>query len=86
MFKCDSVRIANPIKKMFLIIGFKKHTKDSLHGWYDETGKRRDFEYMEETVIASGYGYAQLKESALEYKRLCGITTVDYLKEKLKHD
>ena len=82
MFECDTVRISKPIEKMFLIIGFKKHTKDSLYGWYDKTGKRKDFEYIEEKAIASGYGYVQLKESALEYKRLCGITMIDYLKER----
>lgn len=83
MFKCDKVRISKSMRRMFLIIGFKKQTKYKSDHWIDEKGKRVDFEYIEETVIASGNTKQELIKSAKEYKRLQNITTLDYLKEKL---
>jgi hypothetical protein len=68
MFKCDTARISRPCHWMFLIIGTRKHTKDQSSGWYDQDGKRRDFAYTEEKVIASGKTVAKLLESMERYR------------------
>ena len=69
MFKCDAVRISRPMKKLFLIIGFRRHTKDDkLREWTDGYGNRIDFEYIHDTVIASGNDEKELIESAKEFK------------------
>lgn len=81
MFRCDSVRISQPLGVMFLIIGFKRHTKDDLKTYWEKDGKRIEFEYLAEKVIASGESEAELLVSAKEYKRLCGMTWEQYFQE-----
>jgi hypothetical protein len=80
MLGCDSARISNVNNnKFFLIIGYKTHTKDDIYSqWVDEKGKRIDFEYMEEKVIASGKNIEELIESAEYYKKLQNMTWEEY--------
>ena len=80
MFDCDTVRISQPIKIMFLIIGHKRNTKDDPGQWIRD-GEPFDFDYTAEKTIASGKTKKELIASAKEYKRLCGITTKEYLAE-----
>ena len=83
IFKCDSVRILQPSNKMFLIIGYKKNTKDDIYVWYTQNGRLKNFDYIEEKVIASGHNEKELLISAKEYKRLCNINMLDYLKKTI---
>lgn len=84
MFKCDTVRISKVIDRLFLIIGFKKHTKNDKNSFYsDENGNRIDFEYVEEKCIASGKNEKQLMESAKYYKKLLKIDWKTYFKNKM---
>ncbi len=76
---CDSIRISTPLDTMFLIIGFKRHTKDVPGQWL-KNGEPFDFEYIEEKCIASGNTEAELISSAIEYKRLCNMTIEEYIK------
>jgi hypothetical protein len=80
MLGCDSARISNPLgNKLFLIIGYKKHTKDDIYSqWVDGKGDRIDFEYMEEKVIASGKNIEELIESAKYYKKLQNMSWEEY--------
>lgn len=72
---CDTVRISNPCEKMFLIIGFKAHTKDNKDScWQNEKGERIDFEYTNERVIASGDTEEELWASVKQYIELKKIT------------
>lgn len=83
IIKCDTARISKPMNTMFLIIGFNHDTKDDDSGcmWINQDGKRIDFNYVQESVIASGKTKKELIESTKEYQRLCGITWVQYIKE-----
>lgn len=84
---CDTARISKPLNdgKMFLIIGFNRNTKDDEGQWVDENGEHRDFDYVQESVIASGFTENELITSTKEYVRLCGMTWEEYfadLREK----
>ena len=70
---------------MFLIVGFNRSTKDDEGQWVDENGERRDFDYVQESVIASGFTEKELINSTKEYVKLCGMTWGEYfadLREK----
>ena len=73
---CDTARISKPLDdgKMFLIVGFNRSTKDDVGQWVDENGERRDFDYVQEYVIASGFTEKELINSTKEYVKLCGMT------------
>lgn len=75
MFGCDAARISRPLKKWFLIIMWKRNTRDDS-GWYvsrPSTGccmKRIDFDYYEQQCVASGSNLRELRASMRAYKRL----------------
>ncbi len=74
LFHCDSARISAPTGRMFLIIGYRRSTKDDVEGyWMDESGCRRDWEYLDEKCIASGDTKKELVDSANDYKRLLDL-------------
>ncbi len=79
--KCDTARISKPGNRMFLIIGFNRHTKDDEGIWINQNNKRIDFDYVQETVVASGNNKKELIISTKEYQRLCGITWDQYFDE-----
>lgn len=79
--KCDTARISKPCDKMYLIIGFNRNTKDDEGVWVNQDNERIDFDYVQESVVASGYTKKELIESAKEYQRLCGITWEQYFQE-----
>jgi hypothetical protein len=83
IIKCDTALISKPLRKMYLIIGFNRNTKDNDSGsvWVNQDGNRIDFDYIQESVVASGNTPKELIESAKKYKRLCGITWEQYFKE-----
>ena len=80
MFKCDTARITSPLGKHFLIIGHNRNTKDDPGVWTDENGNRKDWDYVNEQVIASGDTEAELVASAKHYKKLCGMSMEQYLR------
>ena len=80
IIKCDTARISQPCGRMFFIIGFNRNTKDDEGQWV-KNGMPYDFEYVQETVIASGETESELIASVAEYNRLCGITWEQYFKE-----
>lgn len=84
IIKCDTARISKPLNKMFLIIGFNRNTKDD-EGQHVKNGVLFDFDYVNESVVASGFTESELLSSAKEYQRLCGITMDEYLKELLEN-
>ncbi|MEI7718263.1 MAG: hypothetical protein WCI72_00215 [archaeon] len=81
--KADTARISKPLEKMYLIIGFHKNTRDDTGTWIEQNGKRIDFDYVQESVVASGRTREALIESAKEYQRLCGLSMETYLKERI---
>ncbi len=79
--KCDTARISNPLnKRMFFIIGFNRSTKNDEGQWL-KNGELIDFDYINESVIASGCTDKELIESVKEYKRLCDISWEEYFEE-----
>ena len=81
---CDTARITQPCERMYLIIGFNKNTKNDEGQWHKD-GKPIDFDYTSGQVVASGKTAEELISSCLEYKRLCGITLEEYMKEVLSN-
>lgn len=85
IIECDTARIKKFDEwlggKMFLIIGFNRNTKDDPGQWSDENGNLKDWDYVEEKIVASGKTESELIESAEEYQRLCGMTMEEYLME-----
>ena len=79
--KCDTARISKPCDKMYLIIGFNRNTKDDEGVWVNQDNQRIDFDYVQESVVASGNTKKELIESTKEYQRLCGITWEQYFQE-----
>ncbi len=79
--KCDTARISKPMDKMYLIIGFNRNTKDDEGVWIDQDGNRLDFDYVQETVIASGTNKKELISATKEYTRLLGVTWKQYFEE-----
>jgi len=63
--------------KLFLIVGTRKHSE----GEWTKNGKPWSFDYVATKVVASGKDEDDLRASAAEYKRLCGMTMVQYLRE-----
>ncbi len=78
--KCDTARISKPRDRMYLIIGFRRNTKDDEGIWIKDN-QRIDFDYVQEFVVASGFNKEELIESVKEYQRLCGITWEQYFDE-----
>ena len=81
IIKCDKARISKPLGRMFLIIGFKRNTKDD-EGQYMKNGKPYDFDYIDESVVANGNTPEELIADTKEYARLCSMTMEEYLIEK----
>ena len=67
MLQCDSARIRSFEDKHFMIIGYKKHTKDEPGQWVNEKNESVDFEYLDEKVIASGKNMDELWFDILLY-------------------
>jgi len=82
MFRCDTARIISFPERMFLVIGSNRNTKDGS-GYWTKNGHPINFDYVEEKVIASGKTEAELVASAKRYRKLCGMTTEDYLRQLL---
>lgn len=80
IIKCDTARISKPLDKMFFIIGFNRNTKDDEGQWI-KNGKPFDFNYVTESVVASGNTEDELIASCKEYKRLSEMTMEEYLKK-----
>ena len=83
IIKCDTARISRPLGRMFLIIGFNRNTKDDEGQWL-KNGDPIDFDYVQESCVASGNNPEELIADVKEYKRLCGISWEEYLKELSK--
>lgn len=79
--KCDTARISKPLDKMYLIIGFNRNSKDDEGKWVNNYNHEFEFDYVQESVVSSGYTNEELIESTKEYQRLCGITWEQYFDE-----
>lgn len=84
LLQCDSARISKFPDKIYLIIGFKKHTKDNRDSYAEKNGERFDYEYLEEHCVASGKDEEELIKSAKHYKKLCGITMEEFIASGMK--
>lgn len=51
--------------------------------YWTKNGQPINFDYVEERVIASGKSEAELIASAKRYKKLCGMTMEDHLRQLL---
>jgi hypothetical protein len=83
--KIDIYEIENINNTLFLIIGYKKHTKD-IHDsiTIDEHGNRVDYEFTERTVIASGLDSDSLIASVKYYNNIINMTIDEYIKKEWK--
>ena len=79
-FLCDAVRFTRPGGRWFLVIGYRRITEEDPGQWY-RNGEPYDFDYLAETVVASGGTLRELWDSARAYNRLLGLTMEEYLPE-----
>ena len=75
MFACDTARISSPVGTHFLVLGWRKNTRENENSQWmrsdpDGTTERMDFDYIDEKVVASGRTKDELITSAEEYKAL----------------
>lgn len=85
IIQCDTARISKIGDKLFLFIGFNRSTKDGKDSFaHNGDGVRIDWDYVEEHCVAHGCTEEELIDSAKEYRRLCGMTMEEYLKELSK--
>jgi len=94
MFKCDRVRFINPLTdKIFLVLGTKKNTKESSGtsgasgtsgNWIDQNRQPQNWDYFEESTIASGKNIPELISNAKRYKSLQGKRAIDILMSEIK--
>lgn len=89
MFDCEFARLSQPTDKIFLIIGEKRNTKedhkDSPTQWKEYVQEQwipRDWEYVNEKVIASGNTIEELIKSAEKYKKISKMTMEEYLESE----
>jgi len=86
--RCDTARISKICGKMYLIIGFNKNTKDDTGTQIaNEDNERVDYDYVRESVVASGHTEDELINSAKEYGELSNMSWEQYFdkcKSKLK--
>lgn len=83
IIKFDVARICQPMKRMYLIIGFNRNTKDYSGQWI-KNGEPINFDYVEEKVVASGDTCEELIASVKEYKRLSKMSWEEYFKTVYK--
>ena len=77
--RCDTARISKICGKMYLIIGFNRNTKDDTGNQIvNEDNERVDFDYIRESVVASGDTEEELINSAKEYGELSNMTWEQY--------
>ena len=67
IFKCDTARVTAPMRKKFLVIGWNKRSEGQ---WQNQDGEPQNFDYVQESVIASGWTGDSLQRSARRYRRL----------------
>lgn len=70
--EADAARISMPLDTMFLVLGYKRSTKDDPGRILDHDGKELVYDYLYETAVASGGTARKLTRNALAYKRLLG--------------
>ena len=83
--ECDTARISRPLVdgRMYLIIGFKRNTKDGGGYFYNGACRaayyiKESIDYAKESIVASGFTEDELIASAKEYVKLQGMTWEDY--------
>lgn len=78
----DTARISQPREKMFLIIGYWDNTANYSGEWVDSNNNKiPDWDYVNESVVASGYTAKEVIKSAKKYVKLCNMSWYDYFKE-----
>lgn len=79
---CDTARISYLSGTMFLVIGFKRNTKEDKDTLaINEKGEVIHYDYFKEQLVTSGETKEQLLESLKEYQRISKLTGEEYFKE-----
>lgn len=83
--ECDAARVSRPLgSTMFLIVGFRRDTRDDPGQWY-ANGDPVDFEYFEEHVVASGGTPEELLADAKEYAEMLATDGAEWA-ERVLHE
>lgn len=81
----DEIRISRFFDTMFALVGNEVSTEDGPGQWVDKRregpDKEVDFEYLKETLVASGDTVQELWKSTLDYRRIEPMTQEEYLVE-----
>jgi hypothetical protein len=81
MFSCDVAEVKKATDTYFLILGWKRSTKDDTEGQWYKNGEPFHFKYVHRQVVASGKTLQELRKSADTYKRLEGMSWEEFFKE-----
>lgn len=82
---CDAVRFSEPGKpgQKFLIVGYKRHTRQDKYDtgavWVNHDGVEQHFEYLRESVVASGRTWADVASSLDFYIQLTLVPSMQEL-------
>lgn len=68
--EADEVRLSYAGTYIFLLLGFRRSTRDDPGKWVDQDGRERHWEYLREDTVAYGHTSQELIDSAKNYKRL----------------
>lgn len=81
--ECDTARICKLSTTMFLIVGFNRNTKQDEGEWI-RNGEKVDFDYVNETTIASGTTPEELIENTKYYSSLKNRILKDYFVDQIE--
>jgi hypothetical protein len=76
---CDTARVSEAGGKLFLVAGSNRRSECE----WEANGEPVSFDYVEEHTVASGRTAAEVLASLAEFKRISGLTTEEYLLERM---
>lgn len=76
--EADQIRISQPLDEMFCLVGNDKANSTWKKKLVYEDDELVDVEYLEETIVASGHTFGELVASALEYRHVENMTSLEH--------
>lgn len=74
---CDTARISSPAGRHFLIIGWNRRSEGE---WFDQHGNPKNFDYVEERVVAHGNTLEEVRDDMWSYKGISQMSWDEYFK------
>lgn len=81
---CDTCRIVEAGTYRFLLLGKFRNTSMDAGVWTDQNGNVKNWDYVHETVVASGQTMPELVDATRRYVRLVDLSRTGPLDAKLE--